>query len=168
MDNFRPPIIRRRLGALSENGSASDGSLFNASQKGFFLGLRQPIRIIRHRYLDQSRQVLQCRLEWLHVLFIVMVLILAIANQAFFQKWCIWKLPHLIQFKAFRSGWIILTLKYLFLWSKILIFFLVYNFSYIIATTHGACKASLRLPKEKQYETRVFRKSWTSWWPPLA
>ncbi len=33
MDNFRPPIIRRRLGALSENGSASNGGLFNVSQK---------------------------------------------------------------------------------------------------------------------------------------
>ncbi len=26
---------------------------------------------------------------------------------------------------------------------------------------HGACRASLRLPKEIKYETRVFRLSWT-------
>ncbi len=27
----------------------------------------------------------------------------------------------------------------------------------ILQCTHGACRASLRLPKEKKYETRVFR-----------
>ncbi len=32
----RPPIFRQRLDALRENGSASNGSLFNVSQKGFF------------------------------------------------------------------------------------------------------------------------------------